>query len=173
MFGGAAYAQAPPAGSSKGLPGWLVAILALVGIGAVLAVLYVYVLPSKKPGTGAATSDAATAMTSVPVVGGAKGTHPLAKFLEISGLRVNEDAKQQLHVHFVVVNHSAADLPALEMTLTVKAGDKDLISVPVKVPAIGPFESKDMESTTKTSVKGYELPDWQFLKSDFTITSAP
>ncbi len=97
----------------------------------------------------------------------------MAKFLEISGLRVNEDAKQQLHVHFVVVNHSAADLPELEMTVTVKAADKALVDVPVKVPAIGPFESKDMQSIVKSSLKGYELPDWQFLKSEFNITSAP
>jgi hypothetical protein len=59
------------------------------------------------------------------------------------------------------------------MTVMVKAADKPLIDVPVKVPPIGPFESKDMESTVKSSLKGYELPDWQFLKADFTITSAP
>jgi hypothetical protein len=156
------------------VPSWLVAILALVAVGAVLAVLYVYILPSKKPGTVSATSDSGAApMTSLPAAGAPKGTHPLAKFLEISGVRVNEDAKQQLHVHFVVVNHSAADLPELEMTVSVKAADKPLIDVPVKVPAIGPFESKDIQATVKSSLKGYELPDWQFLKADFMITSAP
>jgi hypothetical protein len=173
MFGGGAYAQAPQARPRKGVPSWLVAMLALVAIGAVLAVLYLYILPSKKSATVAATSDGAAGPMSSSPAAVPRGAHPLAKFLEISGVRVSEDAKQQLHVHFVVVNHSAADLPELEMTVTVKAADKPLVEVPVKVPAIGPFESKDMASTLKSSLKGYELPDWQFLKADFVITSAP
>jgi hypothetical protein len=175
-FGGGAYAPAPPRTPAKSLPGWLVGILAVVGIGAVLAVLYVYVLPSKKSETVAATSGAAQ-MTSVPAAGGAShgvnhGANPLAKFLEIAGVRVSDDAKGKLHVHFVVVNHSSADLPELSMNVIVKAGDKPFIEIPVKVPSIGPFESKDLESTAKSSLKGYELPDWQFLKADFEITSA-
>ncbi len=174
-FGGAAYAAAPPTASGKGLPGWLVGILAVGGVGALLAILYVFVLPSKKSDAAAATSGAPSAgMTSIPEVGGTtKGTHPLAKFLEVVGVRVSEDAKQQLHVHFVVVNHSGADLPELDMNVTVKAGDKVFLQVPVKVPSIGPFESKDLETSAKSSLKGYELPDWQFLKADFVITSAP
>ena len=157
-----------------GLPSWLIAMGALIGIAALLAVLYLYVLPSKK--TVAATTPAqATADQPAQAAPGAaaKPVHPYAKFLEITGLRVNEDNKQRAQVQFVVVNHSGADLPKLQMHVTVRSGGKSFFDFPYTVPALGPFETKDATASVKTDLKPYELPDWQFLKADFEITSTP
>jgi hypothetical protein len=103
----------------------------------------------------------------------AKKAHPLAKFLEVTGVRWSEDAKQKAKVQFIVVNHSAADLPELKMQITVKAGDKPLFEFPFTVPSLGPYESNDFSAPVQTTLKEYELPDWQFLKVDFEITSQP
>jgi hypothetical protein len=157
----------------SGPPGWLIAVGFAVVLAGVLFLLYNYVLPKKTE--GAATTSATAAGTPAPVHtgGAAKKAHPLAKYLEIAGVRWTEDAKQKGKVQFVVVNHSAADLPELKMQISVKAGDKSLAEFPFTVTAIGPYESKDFSAAVNTALKEYELPDWQYLKADFDITSQP
>jgi hypothetical protein len=43
----------------------------------------------------------------------------------------------------------------------------------VKVAALGPYEAKEVETTVKSALRAYELPDWQFLRAEFEITSPP
>ena len=139
----------------------------------VLYVLFTYVLP-KKPATVSNAGVAPTAESATAVPGAAeKKPHPLAKFLEIVGIRWVEDAKQKAKMQFIVVNHSAADLPELKMLITVKAGGNVLFEVPFTVSSIGPYESKEFSAPIQTALKGYELPDWQFIKAEFEITSQP
>jgi hypothetical protein len=170
MFG----APAEPAPASSGIPAWLASILVAGGLIGVLAVLYVYVLPSNR--TTAATP---ANSTSAPQKGagpatGAGGTHPLAKHLEITAVRISEDAKQNAKIQFVIVNHSAADLPDLDANIAIKTtAGNTIFEFPVKVPSLGPYESKDLSQTVKTQMRGYELPDWQFVKPELTITSQP
>jgi hypothetical protein len=169
-------AAQPPEVTRKGLPGWLIAIGFAAGLAGVLFLLYTYVLP-KKSETASATAGtppaAGTVLPAAAAGAGSKKAHPLAKFLEITGVRFTEDAKQRAKVQFVVVNHSAADLPELKMQIAVKAAGKTVFDFPFSVPSIGPYESKDFSVPVQTSLKGYELPDWQFLKADFEITSEP
>ena len=135
--------------------------------------LFTYVLP-KKPVTASNAGTAPTAESATAVPGAAaKKPHPLAKFLEIVGIRWVEDAKQKAKMQFIVVNHSAADLPELKMLITVKAGGNVLFEVPFTVSSIGPYESKEFSAPIQTALKGYELPDWQFIKAEFEITSQP
>jgi hypothetical protein len=147
-------------------------LLAACGIVGLLALLYLYVLPSKN--TSAATPQASSDQPSQAAApAGSKPVHPYTKFLEVTGLRVNEDNKQRAQVQFIVVNHSAADLPDLSMHITVRSGSKSLFDFPYTAPALGPFETKQGSTVLKTDLKPYEMPDWQFLKADFEITSAP
>ncbi len=164
------FSDAPVPSPSGGLPGWVIAVGFAVVLAGVLFLLYTYVLP-KKSESAASTATAAP----VPAVAGAaaKKAHPLAKFLEITGVRFTEDAKQKARLQFIVVNHSAADLPELNMRIAVKAGTNPLLEVPFTVTSIGPFESKEFSVPVQTALRGYELPDWQFLKADFEITSQP
>jgi hypothetical protein len=143
-------------------------------LAAVLFLLYTYVLPRKSETASSAAGTPGAAGTIAPVTAaGSKKAHPLAKFLEITGLRFTEDAKQRAKVQFVVINHSAADLPAVKMQIAVKAGGKTVFDFPFSVSSIGPYESKDFSVPVHTALKEYELPDWQFLKADFEITSEP
>jgi hypothetical protein len=155
------------------MPGWLIAVGFAAVLAGVLFLLYTYVLPRKSD--AASTSGAPASSTPAPVTQGAaaRKAHPLAKFLEITGVRFTEDAKQKGKVQFIVVNHSAADLPELKMQITLKAAGKPLFDFPFTVSSLGPYESKDFSAPIRTELKGYELPDWQFLKADFDITSQP
>lgn len=142
----------------------LVAVISAVAIVALLAILYLFVLPRgaakapnialEKPGTSG--PNLATA-------------HPLAKYIEVTGLRLAEAGEGQAKIVFVAVNHSAADLPELDAHLTLNGGGKAIFDFPVTIPSIGPYESKDVATTVKTTLKPYEMPDWQTLQPALRI----
>ncbi len=156
----------------QGMPGWLVAIGFAVILAGVLFLLYTYVLPKRSGATS--TPAAATAAATTAATGTALNkAHPLAKFLEITGVRFTEDTKQRAKVQFIIVNHSGAELPDLKMQIAIKAAGKTVLEFPFMISSIGPYESKDFSAPVQTKLKGYELPDWQFLKADFEITSQP
>ncbi len=174
-----AYAPAVPrAARSGGVPGWVVALLVagfLVSLG---AIWLLYVLPNSRA-REAASQTAPPPLETVaatPAPGGKP--HPLAKYIEVTGFRITEDAKKNVQIKYLVVNHSGADLSDLVMELTIRPAtarpeDKPVAAFSAKVPSLGPYESREITSTTKTEYRAYELPDWQFLRAEFRITSPP
>ncbi|MEN6603543.1 MAG: hypothetical protein ABFD86_14110, partial [Bryobacteraceae bacterium] len=79
-------------------------------------------------------------------------------------------------VTFLVVNHSGADIANLGGTLTLKPrgarpDQTPLASFEFKLPSLGPYESKELKDTVRSSMRAYELPDWQFLDADLELTS--
>ena len=102
--------------------------------------------------------------------------HPLAKYIEIAGFRLEEGKPGHLKIHFGVINHSDADISELDLKVTMattadKPGDEPIAVVDVKVPGLGPQENKDVTIEAPTKKRVYELPDWQFLRASFEITS--
>ncbi len=103
--------------------------------------------------------------------------HPLAKYVELVGFRLSEAGGGKLRVKFVVVNQFGGgywrDLGVRVrlMTSSSKPEDPPISEFDVKVPTLGPEEIKDVEATTPSKLRIYELPDWQFLKAEFEITS--
>jgi len=168
---------APPAHVKSGLPGWLVAVFVALALVAVGGGAYLYLLPSSRAKTEQPAQPAPfEAPTSAPAP--KAKAHPLAKYIEIAGLRVTEDAKQKAQIKCSVVNHSGAVLGDLTLAITLKTStakpeDKPLAAFSVKVAALGPYEAKEVETTVKSALRAYELPDWQFLRAEFEITSPP
>jgi hypothetical protein len=106
----------------------------------------------------------------------ASGKNPLDKYLELSGFRLVENGAGKLKVIFAATNHSAADLGDLTVkvrlvTSSFKPGDEPITEFEAKIPALGPQETKDVTATAATKLRLYELPDWQFLRADFDVTS--
>ena len=104
-------------------------------------------------------------------------SNPYAKYLEVTGVRIIEDEKRHAKAQFLVVNHSTADLPDLELqvilsTTTAKAGDDPLAVLTVKTGSIPANGSKDVSAPLKTKLRAYEMPDWQFLKASFAIAAS-
>jgi hypothetical protein len=56
-------------------------------------------------------------------------------------------------------------------TSAAKPGDDPVTQFDAKVPSLGPHEIKDVTAQATTKLRLYELPDWQFLRGDFDITS--
>jgi len=157
------------------VPGVLIALLVavvLVGLG---AGAYFYLLPSSKTAALAPKQPAPfEAPSSFPSPKAKE--HPLAKFIEIAGLRVTEDVKQKAQIKFLVVNHSGAELGDLTLAITLKPftakpEDKPVAAFTVKVASLKPYESRELQTTVKSELRAYELPDWQFLRAEFEITS--
>lgn len=125
---------------------------------------------------GCSSSPAAKQAQPAPAApASAKSSSPVAKYVELVGFRVAEKSPGHLQVQFGVVNHSEADLGDLKMdvnlrTTAAKAGDPPLVTFSAKVPSLGPSELKQVTADVPTSLRVYELPDWQFLKADFQIT---
>jgi len=102
--------------------------------------------------------------------------HPLAKYVELVGFRLSEAGGGKLRVKFVVVNHSEADIGDLGVKVrltssSAKPEDPAIADFAVKVPTLGPEEIREVEASVPTKLRIYELPDWQFLKAEFEITS--
>ena len=91
-------------------------------------------------------------------------------------MRLVEDSKQKPQVHFVVVNHSGAEISDLAANVnlwarTTKSDEEAIGAFSFKLPSIGPYESKDLSAPLNTKLRVYELPDWQNLTAETQITS--
>ncbi len=160
-------APPPPARAARRLSPTLVAIFAAAGIVALLCVLYLYVLPHSSQ----VSSAPSTSLQLPGAAGSSESAHPLAKHLELAGLRVTQSAGQTVKIQFLAINHSAADLPDLKMHITLRAlsGGNPIFEFPVDLLSIGPYESREVTSTVKTTLKAYEIPDWQMLRGEFRL----
>ena len=145
----------------------MVAAGAALGIVLLLLLLYTYVLPHRSADTASAKSDASAKSADPAAAAGT--THPLAKHLEVSGVRIQEASGGKVKIDFNVVNHSSADLPDLKLDVRLRSGNRDFFVIPVKLPSLGPYASRDLSTTVKTDLKPYELPDWQRVEPHFTV----
>jgi hypothetical protein len=141
------------------------------GLGAILLLSLAACSPTPEP-------TPAKSNAPVPAPGAAVATnkHPLAKYIEVDGFRITESGAGKLKITFAVINHSEADIGdlGLKVTLTTSAakpGDAPVAQFDAKVPALGPLENKEVSVSLPTKMRVYELPDWQFLRAQFEITS--
>ena len=129
-------------------------------------------------GCSAPAPQATTKQGAVEVTGPATTTskHPLAKYIELAGFRLAESKPGELEVKFVAINHSEADLGDLGLTIRLKTTaakpeDPPVAEFMAKVPSLGPLEIRDISAKVSTKLRIYELPDWQFMRAEFDITS--
>lgn len=156
--------------AKSGLPGWLIAVLAAAVLGGALYLAYTYLLPGHR---GSASAPGVAAEKAVPA--GAATAHPYGKFIEVAALRLSEE-KGKPKLMYAVVNHSSGELAGVELRIslrptTAKPEDAAIATFTAKVGSIGPYEAKEMSTPIETKERAYELPDWQFLRADFEITS--
>ena len=114
---------------------------------------------------------AADPKTVMEEVKGAKGTHPLAKQIEVTGVRLRMPKPGQAEVQMVVVNHSAAEIAGLTMdvVLGAKGTTKEVAVFSVKVKRLSPFGSAEVSAKAKSELSAIDIPDWQFLEPRVVI----
>lgn len=169
-------APAPAPSARRQLPAWLLSVLFAAGFTmAGLAAYWGYRSWRPRPAPAFTPRASFESPASVAAASPAQ-PHPLARHIEITGLRLSEDARQRATIQFLVVNHSAADMGevAAEVQLIAVSakGEREPVgSFFFKTPALGPYESRELKAPVTTKLRVYELPDWQFLKAEFQITS--
>lgn len=100
----------------------------------------------------------------------------LNKYIEVTGLRLLEESPRNLQVAFVIVNHSQAPLTDVAGTVTIRPTnappDGEAVGTfAFQLPELGPLGVKDLKAPLQSKLRVYELPDWQFIRADVTITS--
>ncbi len=155
----------------SGAPGWLVSVLVtLLVFGAGVAALFYFgpleAFGGKQAPAPVSTTEAAPAATA--------GSHPLSKYVEITGVRIVVESSRKSEVHYLVVNHSSAEIADVTVRATVrntrKANSAPVTAFSFRLPTLGPYESKEMIVPIEKLSRGFELPDWQNLKTEFQIT---
>jgi hypothetical protein len=168
----------PPPQQPSGItvPPWLLSIgfavlFLAVGAGAYFGIRY-FSGSSEASTSAPAPSESAPA----PTAASKAKANTLQKYVEVVGMRLTENAKKKPEVHFVVVNHSGAEIADLAANVnlwarTAKSDEEAVGTFSFKLPSIGAYESKEMSSTLNTKLRVYELPDWQNLVAEIQITS--
>jgi hypothetical protein len=151
--------------SKAAAPGWLLTTFA-----AVVVMLSLWILGTSSfadrlnfthAEAAAAPSDAA--QSAFPT---------MSKYVEVTGVRVSADTKNA-EIRYVVVNHSAADLPPFVVTakLRAKRGAAALCSFNATVPGLGPNESREMKTVIPRELHSYDLPEWRDLRVETHVTA--
>ena len=166
------YANAPyvgPTPAAAGMPSWLVAILALLGVGLLsYGAYYFFTRDTASSSSAAAPTEAGNPVSQTT------SRNPVAKFVEVTGFRIVED-KQKPQLKFLVVNHSSGEIGGFDLEVQVrtknaKPEEPALFTVKAPIRSIGPWESKDFTVPASTTLRAYEMPDWQFLTATFDIS---
>lgn len=125
---------------------------------------FYYYMNSRR--TAEASSGGAAEKKSAAAKAGA-GANDLSKYVEVAGIRVIEEQRKPV-IKFMIVNHSAAEIPSVTGNVVIKVTGKDevIASVPLNVASLGPYEGKDISAPLKTKLRPYEMPDWQFMRAE-------
>ncbi|MGE5646082.1 MAG: zinc ribbon domain-containing protein [Acidobacteriota bacterium] len=158
---------APPAPARRSggvsVPGWM---LSLMIAGALIIAGLTFIVWKDSRRAPAPTQPAATALETPGTV---MQSNPAFRNVELTGLRLVEDARQKPFVQVVIVNHSGADLGELDAKVNLKAVSKQeqepVGSFALKA-SLGPYESKEIKAPLDTKLRVYEFPDWQFLRAE-------
>jgi hypothetical protein len=177
-------AGVPAEPEKRTVPGWVVSVLVAVTLFLGCVSIWLYVsrdAPAEPqsnsgspntatPGTAPATAATGASAASAP----AGQQHPLIRYVEITGLRISADLNKRTTVKYVLVNHSAADISDATLNVIVRSAfsrpqQPPVCVFPVKVAALGPYESKEFVVAIETPVRTLELPDWQNLRAEIQV----
>ena len=104
-----------------------------------------------------------------------RDSHPFARYVEVTGLRVSSDSQNRLQLLYIVVNHSSMPLSALVLHVTVSSSalvtKGPLFKVSAIVPVLEPYESKEIRTDLDTQLHAGDIPDWDSLKADVQVTT--
>jgi len=157
----------PPSRRKPGVPGWLVSLFVTV----VLLVSGLAALFSLLPHS---TADAKPAPSDPQGAPALIGSHPLAKYVEVTGFRIVVDFNKKSEIHYIVVNHSGADLSDVNVFVTLRSvsaqpGQPPIGRFSFKSPDLGPFESRELTSSIEKLTRSTTLPEWQDLRAEVQI----
>ena len=156
-------------------PPWMVSFLIATGLvlGAVSVMQYINANRDAQPPPAASTQPGQTPRAAS--ADSALEEHPLARFVEVSGVRITAGANHKPQLQYIVVNHSAKELTGLGIRLALRsasdsASGTPLFTVVSKVPALGAYQSREIRTDLDADLRVTSLPEWQSLRSEVQVT---
>ncbi len=158
-------------------PTWLVSVVVATCLFLGAGSLMQYLTPnhdaraaSTAPASPAsAPASAPAAAPPLPVV----QEHPLARFVEVAGVRVVNGPKGKPQLEYIVINHSGSPITGLDVRIAGRSADAPsgdpLFSVSGIVPALGPYQSKEMHTDLDAGLRAASLPDWRSLRTEILV----
>jgi hypothetical protein len=165
-----------PPGKRAAMPAWVVSLLVAIALFLGAGSLLQYV-SENRDAKAATVANPQPAQPAAPAAVSATGDpHPLARFVEITGLRVNIDLNRKSQLQYLVVNHSSARLADATLTIAVRStadssGSPPLFTVSVVVPNLGPYQSKELKTDLDGALRFSSLPDWENLRADVEVSA--
>jgi len=149
----------------------LVAMLLFLGAGSLLQ----YLTANRDTSTAAAAPASPQTSATAPVPASPVAQeHPGARFVEVAGVRVVTAANKRPQLQYIVVNHSAGELTALNIHIAVHSADSPtgtpLFTVTSAIASLAANQSKEIRSDLDPGIKAASIPDWQSLRTDVLIT---
>jgi hypothetical protein len=169
-----------PKAARTGSRGWLAGVVVAAVLLAGFLALDLYDAPgtaaepkpAPPPEVAVVAAPAPAVSTPVPALSPA-ASYSLTKAIEVTGFRFVGDKQE---VRYVVVNHSAAELGAVTVYVTLrssaaKPGQPPLYRFSFRAPALGPFESREMAATPDKGPDklAHSAGDWQSLHADIEL----
>ncbi len=160
--------------SKRRIPGWLISALLMLGIPIAGGLLLMYFQPLQHSSADATPAAPQVQAPAAGAVAATEASHSLAQFVEVTGFRIVVDFNKKSEIHYLVVNHSAADLSDMTLYVTLrnanaKPGQPPVARFSFRAPGLGPFESKEMSSAIEKLTRSVSLPDWQDLRAEVQI----
>ncbi len=161
---------AQPRPKRGGVPGWVVSLLVMTALLIVGVGLVFYALPMTHP-----NGDAKAAPSDVQASVAQGSSFPLAQYVEVTGFRIVVDFNKKSEIHYLLVNHSAAEMADMTIYVTLqsakaKPGQPPLCRFSFRSPNLGPYESKEMTSPIEKLTRSVALPEWADLRAEVQVT---
>jgi hypothetical protein len=166
-----------PSGPRKrvGIPAWTVSVVVATALFLGAGSLLQFITGNRDAKAAAPATQKSQPSTTTPAAPVSE-PHPFARYIEVTGLRVVADLNHKSQVHYVVVNHSSAQLSNLAVHIAVRsvsdpASAGPLFTVSTVVPSLGPYQSKEIRTDLDSELRSSVLPDWENLRTEVRVGS--
>ncbi len=154
------------------VPGWLISVLTMLTLLAACISIWLYI--STNPAKDSRPAAPATATPPAAAANSKKPQPTLTKYLEVSGLRLSTDSAHKSSVQYLIVNHSAAELADVKLTITVRSASGSAQQAPLcvfntTIAALNAYESREFSTPIEIPVHSLEVPDWTNLRAELAV----
>ena len=157
------------------MPTWLLSIIFSLVFLALGGGVYWAIEHFKGESSPVAASESTGTTLETPGTKAPAKPSPYQRYVEVTGVRLFQNAKKQVEARFLIVNHSEGEMADVAGTVEIRGragkSEEPVGSFTFKAGSIGPNESREMTARVDTKLKAYELPDWQNIDAKVVLNA--
>jgi len=158
------------------VPTWVISLLVATGLLLGAGRFVQYVSENQEAKAAPASSQHPAQASAGTLISAPGDPHPLARFVEVTGLRISADLNRKSQLQYLVVNHSSVRLADATLKIAVRSaadssGAPPLFTLSVVVPGLGPYQSKELRTDLDAALRSASIPDWENLRADVQVST--